>query len=170
MLGSDYETYLQSVVSFGVNFLYEVLHIEEYEELRDVIADKIACTTHTLMDVVIYGYYSTDERFLLFPAEDKYDAWDSEKTVPLLPQIEQPGQVWWTRWYDENDDFYCAVPYEMDNDRSVADLEECIWGYALWDEARLDQWQVPSLSKPDGYSQHGFNGYSSRSCRETYLS
>ena len=135
------------MISYGLNFLYKVLQRQNHEERVELIADNLAISSNSIIHVIDFADPATNGYFFLSPADEKYETEDIEKTLPLMPLIEQPSQGWRTRWFAKDEKIDDVIPEEMYEEYSVADLYDCRWGYALWDGEKLEQWQAPILAK-----------------------
>lgn len=131
--------HFRDLTSIGPGFLYRVLHAERLLQRNMVMANvrlyaPEANFIGTDIDV------SWDDRFpLIYPA-DRHEAPGFEQRWSTLPPIERPNLGWKRE---------LLLPYTAEQELEDAfkwdrkDEKDWDWGYALWDDERLEIWTSP---------------------------
>lgn len=103
--------------------------------------------THTSHDpYIVFGLPTWEDRVRFTAPADRHDVPNFEQFWSALPPLEQPTLAWKKLG---------LAPHTPENrlldalDRySFLETEyQWPWGYALWDNARLKEWEVPFLSR-----------------------
>ena len=132
------------MISMGPSFLYKVLHSETYKRRCELIADNTSTRQYSfthLLETIDHEYING---FFIFPA-DKYERDDIQDVLPLMPPLEQPNVAWIRFWYKDEpiDDIVPENFYYI----SFGNEDGWEWGYVLWDEETLRDWQSPLLKE-----------------------
>lgn len=131
-----------SLAELGPDFIYRLIHAP-FLPRRDMILTNIESRLLTFIDLdVLYAFTIHQEAIvpLISPA-DKYSVVNYKELWSSLPPNETPNKAW------RKDHIAPEFPGQtfegaVCNMRSV---QHWNWGYAIWDDERLEAWKAPLL-------------------------
>jgi hypothetical protein len=141
--------YTENLTSLGPDFLYRVLHAAKIPQRNMVIGN--LNTSHWAF--IGLGIGSWDNRIPFTEPADRHQVRNFEQFWSTLPPIDQPNLGWRELGLiphtpeQELED----VLFE-ENERNLED-KEWSWGYALWDDARLNEWKAPLVRDESLYAR-----------------
>lgn len=133
--------HFEGLAGLGPNFLYRVLHMDRLSR-RNIICKNIRGFWQGPFVGIQIGL-SWDEKFPFTDPAARHESPKFEQLWSTLPPIEQPTMGWKKSWlltHNEHD----ILEDSLDLDRKAE--KDWEWGYALWDERRLNEWKAPLLN------------------------
>uniref|UniRef100_A0A093V543 Aflatoxin B1 aldehyde reductase member 4 n=1 Tax=Talaromyces marneffei PM1 TaxID=1077442 RepID=A0A093V543_TALMA len=140
-------TFRYSMIEIGPYFLYKILqqpyddrHISVSNNMRSVFTTKLWEVT---------GINDEQKVPLLSPA-DRYERADIARHVNLLHVLERPNKSWIRHWAGEegqlHPDLWLKNGVGHYGSYPTSNRREWKWGYVLWDDERLEEWNAVELS------------------------
>ena len=136
-----------SMIETGPFFLYKILHqpfnerhVAVSRNLRDVFTTK-------LWEVI---GLKDDKKLPLISPADRYQRLNLPLFLNSLPALERPNKAWIRHWADSggivHPGLWLRDDLFSDSDYPTQNRLEWKWGYVLWDDDRLEQWNAMYLS------------------------
>lgn len=140
---------IDSLVSLAPGFLFRALNATARQR-RDMVLINSSFSLRTWIGTAV-GMPRNEKLPLIFPA-DRYNVQTFEELWALTTPNDGPNPAWKKSVLEDHRQgasFEAAfVACEMLNHRKA----EWGWGYALWDDQRLEQWKAALFDKTDDTS------------------
>ncbi|KAJ5348329.1 hypothetical protein MYU51_010827 [Penicillium brevicompactum] len=128
----------KSLAELGPDFLFRILHTSPLSR-RDMILTNIHSRVDSFIGIDLYVLYSDEEAIvpLISPA-DKHSTKNYEELWSHLPSTETPNKAWKKQHLVP--DFQGQTFEDALSGMNTEDNWD--WGFALWDDERLEAWQA----------------------------
>lgn len=135
------ENHSIGLAGLGPEFIHGVLHLDRLSRRNVLCNNARACYSYSFASGLDMGM-SWDKRFPFIDPADQFETQDFEQFWTTLSPLEQPTVGWKKAWilpHSKEDILENALNYDR---LAEQDWE---WGYACWDERRLQEWKAPLL-------------------------
>jgi hypothetical protein len=127
------------LAGLGPEFLYRIVHLDRLSRRNVLCNNARPCYTPFIGPELGLSW---DKKFPFIEPADRHDTPNFEQFWSTLSPLEQPTVGWKRAWvlpHNKEDILEDALDYDRKHEQ---DWE---WGYALWDEKRLEDWKAPLL-------------------------
>ncbi|KAJ5366762.1 hypothetical protein N7541_000703 [Penicillium brevicompactum] len=131
-----------SMVEIGPDFLYRVIHAD-FLSRRAMILTNVGSKLTTFIGIDVLPMFDIHQEAIvpLISPADKYSVVNYEELWSSLPPTETPNKAW------RKDHITPEFPGQTFEGAvcNMRSMEHWGWGYAIWDDERLEAWKAPLL-------------------------
>lgn len=134
--------HFKGLVGLGPEFLYHILHKDRVSRRNTLCENARAFWSGPFIGLKIG--LSWDHKFPFTDPADRHESSNFEHFWSILSHLDQPTLGWKKAWllpHNQED----ILEDSMDLDREPE--KDWEWGYALWDDRRLEEWKAPLLKE-----------------------
>jgi hypothetical protein len=131
--------YTKNLTSFGPDFLYRVLHATKIPQ-RNMVIGNLTTGNRPFIGI---GLVIWDDRYPFTEPADRHDVRNFEQFWSTLSPIDQPNMGWRELGLIPHTSEQQLEDALFEENEQNLEEKEWSWGYALWDDARLNEWKAP---------------------------
>ncbi|RAO74194.1 uncharacterized protein BHQ10_010206 [Talaromyces amestolkiae] len=140
-------TFRYSMIEIGPYFLYKILQ-QPYDDRHIAVSNNLRSVFTTKLWEVT-GLNDEQKLPLVSPA-DRYERADLARFITSLPVLEKPNKCWTRHWAglegQLHPDLWLVNGTGHYSSYPTINRREWKWGYVLWDDERLEEWNAVELS------------------------
>lgn len=135
------------MIEIGPYFLYKILQ-QPYDDRHIVVSNNLRSVFTTKLWEVT-GLNDEQKLPLVSPA-DKYERADLARFLNMVDVLEKPNKCWIRHWAGSegqvHPDLWLRNGAGHYSSYPTMTRREWKWGYVLWDDERLEEWNAVELS------------------------